>query len=194
MLYAVLDAGLVAHVALVHDSQPYAVPVGYARDGARLLLHGSTGSRLFRGLAAGAPACVTVTLLDGLVLARSLFESSMNYRSVMALGSCRPVAEPDKLAALRCLSEHLLPGRWAQARQPSRQELAATQVLSMPLDECSVKVSDGGPGDPPEDLALPVWAGVVPLVSTWGVPVPADDLRHDLPASSYPTGWAERRH
>ena len=131
-LHAVLDDALVATVAVVDDGQPYALPVACARDGERLLLHGSTGSRLFRLLAAGVPACVTVTLVDGLVLARSAFESSMNYRSVMVLGSSAVVDEADKQAAMRRLTEHLMPGRWSQLRPPTRKELAATTVVATP--------------------------------------------------------------
>lgn len=188
-LHAVLDAGLVGHAAIVDDAQPYALPVAYARDGDRVLLHGSTGSRLFRCLATGTRACLTVTLVDGLVLARSLFESSMNYRSVMVLGSCTPVVGDEKLAALERLSEHLMPGRWSEARQPTAKELAATSVLAMPLTECSVKISDGGPEDPPEDLDWPVWAGVVPISHQFGVPVPADNLRGHQSPPSYLGQW-----
>ncbi|SBT52162.1 pyridoxamine 5'-phosphate oxidase family protein [Micromonospora auratinigra] len=180
-LHAVLDAGRVAHLAIVDGDQPYALPVAHARDGERVLVHGSTGSRLFRRLAAGAPACLTVTLLDGLVLARSAFESSMNYRCAMALGRLVPLDGTAKLAALERLAEHLLPGRWAQIRPPSAKELAATLVLALPLDECSVKISAGPPDDPVDDLDRPVWAGVVPVVETYGVPQPDPRLRHDLP-------------
>ena len=192
-LHAVLDAGLVAHVALVDDGQPYAVPVAYARDADRVLLHGSTGSRLFRALAAGAPACVTVTLLDGLVLARSVFESSMNYRSAMVLGSCTPVTGEDRLPALERLVEHLMPGRWTEARLPTAKELAATSVLAMPLIECSVKISEGDPQDPDEDLAWPVWAGVVPIESRFGAARPAADLDPDRPPPAYLEDWSDGR-
>jgi uncharacterized protein len=185
-LDAILDAGRVAHLAIAADGQPYALPVGYARDGDRVLVHGSTGSRLFRALAGGAPACLTVTLLDGLVLARSAFESSMNYRSAMVLG--RGSVVDDQLAALRVLTEHLLPGRWAQLRAPHRRELAATLVLAIPLDEWSVKVSEGPPDDPEEDLAEPVWAGVVPVVESLGSPVAAPGLL----AGATPPPWATR--
>ncbi len=192
-LHAVLDAALVATVAVVDDGQPYAVPVACARWGDRLLLHGSTGSRLFRLLAAGEPACVTVTLVDGLVLARSAFESSMNYRSVMVLGSCSVVADADKVAAMQRLTDHLMPGRWAELRSPTRKELAATTVLAMPLTECSVKISAGGPEDPAADLDEPVWAGVVPVEHRWGTPVPAVDLRFDVPPPAYVAGWPDGR-
>lgn len=153
-LHAVLDAGLVAHIAVAdpgtatRPSSPIAIPVAYARNGDSVLFHGSTGSRLFRLCAAGVPVCLTVTRLDGLVLARSAFESSMNYRSALVLGHCSVLHGSLKLAALERISEHLMPGRWKEVRQPSAQELRATAVLELPLDECSVKVSDGMPDDP----------------------------------------------
>ena len=170
--------------------QPYVVPVAYARDGDTVLFHGSTASRLFRGLADGAPTCLTVTLLDGLVAARSVFESSMHYRSAMVLGTAAVLTGDDKLRALQQVSEHLMPGRWADARQPNRKELAATLVLSLPLDEWSVKVSDSPPDDAAEDLDLPVWAGVLPLREVAGEPVPAPDLRGDPPLPAYVGEWA----
>ncbi|MGS2614365.1 pyridoxamine 5'-phosphate oxidase family protein [Micromonospora sp. LZ34] len=180
-LHAVLDAGRVAHLAIVDGDQPHALPVGYARDGDRVLVHGSTGSRLFRHLAAGVPACLTVTLLDGLVLARSAFASSMNYRCAMVLGTLVGLDGEEKLAALERISEHLLPGRWAVIRPPSAKELAATLVLALPLAESSVKISAGPPDDPAEDLDLPVWAGVLPVVESPGRPEPDPALRFDLP-------------
>jgi uncharacterized protein len=173
---AILDAGLAGHLAVVQDGQPYVLPVAYARDGEALLFHGSTASRLFRLCAAGMPVCFTVTLLDGLVLARSAFESSMNYRCVMVLGHCTVLHGEVKQVALERISEHLMPGRWKEIRHPSASELRATTVLELPLDECSVKVSAGGPDDAAEDVALPVWAGTVPLTETWCDPVPAADL------------------
>lgn len=189
-LRAILDAGLVAHVAVVDPAgQPFALPCAYARDGDLLLLHGSTGSRLFRALAAGSPTCVTITLLDGMVLARSAFESSMNYRSAMVLGRCEVLDGEEKLAALERLSEHLLPGRWSDIRPPSEKELAATLVLSLPLSECSVKVSAGPPDDASEDLDRPVWAGVVPVVQSFGEPQPAPDMRLDIETPAYVGRW-----
>jgi hypothetical protein len=188
-LDAVLDAGRVAHVAVVTDGQPLVVPVAYARDGDRVLVHGSTGSRLFRSLAAGAPTCLTVTLYDGLVLARSAFESSMHYRSAMVLGTATPVEGEAKDAALRVVTEHLLPGRWAEARHPSRKELASTLVLALPLTEWSLKVSDGPPDDDPADVSLPVWAGVVPVRETYGTPQPAPDLPAGIPVPDYVLAW-----
>jgi len=191
-LEAVLDAGLIAHIAVADSGQPYALPVAYARDGDRVLVHGSTGSRLFRLLAAGSPACLTVTLLDGLVLARSAFESSMHYRSAMVLGRCAAVSDDAKAAALDRLVDHLMPGRRADLRPHTRRELAATLVLALPLDECSVKVSAGPPDDDPADLDLPVWAGVLPLRMTCGVARPAPDLSADLPVPAYVRTWTRR--
>ncbi|RNL60531.1 pyridoxamine 5'-phosphate oxidase family protein [Nocardioides marmoriginsengisoli] len=182
-LHAVLDAARVAHVAFVHDGGPVNIPTAVARDGDRLLMHGSTGSRLFRTLADGAEVCVTVTLLDGMVLARSAFESSMNYRSAMVFGV--PTVVTDKLDALRVMTAAWMPGRWETLRAPHAKELAATMVLELPLVEWSVKVSAGPPEDPPEDLDAPVWAGVLPIVSSYGEPVPAPDLRGDPPLPAY---------
>lgn len=191
-LDAILDAALVAHVAVVEEGQPYVLPMACARDKDRLLLHGSTGSRLMRGLAAGAPTCATVSLLDGLVYARSAFESSMNYRSAMILGTCRALEGDDLLEGLRILTEHLLPARWETLRAPTRKELAATSVLALPLTEWSVKVGDGPPDDDPDDLDAPVWAGVVPLSLVAGDPVDAPDLRGEYDPG--PLVAALRRH
>lgn len=192
-VHAILDDGLVAHVGIVGDAaQPYVLPVGYARAEEELLFHGSSASRLFQTLAAGAPACATVTILEGMVLARSGFESSMNYRCVMVLGRCSSLEGEEKVAALERISDHLLPGRWADIRGPNAQELRATLVLSLPLDECSAKISEGGPDDVDEDLDRLVWAGVVPLVRHWGTPIPAPDLRFDLPAPEYLDGWVAK--
>jgi len=178
VLHAVLDASRVAHVGFVdEDGHPVVVPTGAARSGDRLLLHGSTGSRMYRRLAEGVEVCVTLTLLDGMVLARSAFESSMHYRSAMVFGVATPVPEDEKVAALRAMSEAWLPGRWDTLRPPTAKELAATMVLALPLVEWSVKVSDGPPDDAPEDLDAPVWAGVLPIVTSYGDPVPAPDLR-----------------
>ena len=190
VLDAVLDAARVAHVAVVDgEGRPYVLPVAHARDGDRVLFHGSTGSRLFRGLATGTPTCLTVTLVDGLVAARSTFESSMHYRSAMVLGTATPVADVDKPHALQVLTDHLMPGRWADARHPNAKELAATLVLALPLDEWSVKVSDGPPDDDESDLDRPVWAGVVPVRAAWGEPVDAPDLRGRHPVPDYVRGW-----
>lgn len=190
--YAILDAGLMAHVAVVTDGQPYVVPVGYARRGDEVIFHGSSASRLFRTLADGSPTCLTVTLLDGLVLARSLFESSMHYRCVMALGRCRVLEGDEEIAALLDLSESLMPGRTADARHPAPQELKATLTLAMPLDEISVKVGNRPPEDLDEDLADPIysriWAGWVPITESFGEPM-ADDLAADVPVPGYVRDW-----
>lgn len=190
--YAILDAGLVAHVAVVTDGQPYVVPVGYARRGDEVVFHGSSASRLFTTLAKGSPTCLTVTLLDGLVLARSLFESSMHYRTVMVLGACRRLEGDEELDALMDLSEQLMPGRTSEARHPTAQELKATITLGLPLDEISVKVSAGPPDDVDSDLVDPVfskiWAGFVPITETLGEPV-ADELAQGIPVPAYVREW-----
>jgi hypothetical protein len=189
-LDAILDAARVAHVGVTDsDGQTYVLPVAFARDGDNLLIHGSTGSRLFRALTAGAPTCVTVTLLDGMVLARSAFESSMHYRSAMMFGSCEVVGANDVGRCLEVLTEHLMPGRWAELRSPTAKELAATTLLRMPLLEWSVKVSDGWPDDPDEDLGEPVWAGVLPIESAFGKPVPTPDLQEHYEPPAYVARW-----
>lgn len=194
-LHRVLDAGLVAHLAVVDESgQPYVLPVAYARRGEEVLFHGSTGSRLMRALAAGQRTCLTVTLLDGLVVARSAFESSMNYRSVMILGSARRLSGEDEADALQCITEHLMPGRWADCRQPTAKERAATLVLALPLSECSVKIRTGDPEDDPQDLVDPVatrlWAGTVPLVESFGTPVMSAQAHDDTPVPDYILAWS----
>jgi uncharacterized protein len=184
---AVLDAGLVCHLGFEQDGQPYVIPTLHARIGDRLYVHGSSASRAFRALGGGIPACATVTLLDGLVLARSVFEHSVNYRSVVVLGTATAVTDRgEKLAALEAFTERLLPGRWADARQPKAQELKATAVAWLPLDEASAKIRTGGAddGDTP-DGELDVWAGVVPLDVVARAPVPEPDLRPGIPVPDY---------
>jgi nitroimidazol reductase NimA-like FMN-containing flavoprotein (pyridoxamine 5'-phosphate oxidase superfamily) len=181
---AILDEGLVGHVAFVSDGQPYAMPMLYARAGDHIYLHGSPLSRLLGSLAGEAPLCLTVTLLDGLVLARSAFHHSVNYRSVVVLGRGRAVREPaEKLAALRTIVEHVSPGRSADARGPSEQELEATELIGLALDEASAKVRTGPPVDAPEDYALPVWAGELPLRLTVGEPVTDPRCTEPVPES-----------
>jgi nitroimidazol reductase NimA-like FMN-containing flavoprotein (pyridoxamine 5'-phosphate oxidase superfamily) len=189
-LNAILDAARVAHVGLTDaDGQMYVLPVAFARDGDDLLIHGSTGSRLLRALAAGARTCVTVTLLDGLVLARSAFESSMHYRSAMMFGTCESVPANDVGRCLEVLTEHLMPGRWAELRPPTAKELAATTLLRMPVAEWSVKVSNGWPDDPVEDLHEPVWAGVLPIESEFGAPLSTPDLHQPYEPPPYLAHW-----
>lgn len=192
VLDSILDAALVAHVAVPSPDRLAVIPVGAARDGDRLLIHGSTGSQAFRALAGGVPTCATITLLDGIVVARSQFESSMNYRCAMLFGSFAPVPDGERAAALAVLSKHLLPGLTG-ARTPSPKELAATSVLALPLTEWSLKVSAGPPDDVPEDVDRPVWAGVVPLRHTWDTPVSAPDLANGLPAPAELHDWPEGR-
>jgi nitroimidazol reductase NimA-like FMN-containing flavoprotein (pyridoxamine 5'-phosphate oxidase superfamily) len=173
LIHAILDEGLVCHVGFALDGQPYVLPTTYARMGDRLFLHGSSSNRMFRALASGEPACVTVSLLDGLVLARSAFHHSMNYRSVVVLGSAREVEGREaKRAALEAIVEHVAPGRSRQARPPTDREVDGTLVLELPIVEASAKVRSGPPMDDAEDLALDCWAGVVPLHLVAGEPVP----------------------
>jgi len=171
-LHAVLRAGLIAHLGVIIDGWPMVIPTGYGFDGDTLYLHGSVASQSLG--TAETPVCVTITLADGLVLARSVFEHAVNYRSAMIYGLPRLVTDPaEKLAGLRCLTEHMAPGQWDYARQPSRKELAATRLLALPLAEASVKIRTGPPddGDSP-DAALGLWAGELPLAVTWQPPVP----------------------
>ncbi len=178
---AILDAGLVCHVGFVENGLPVVIPMLYARDGNRIVMHGSSASRLTRALSAGIDACLSVTLVDGLVLARSAFNASMNYRSVVVFGKATAIDDPeDKTQALRLFSEHIMPGRWAEIRPPKDIELTATFVLQMPIEEASAKVRMGPPKDNEEDLALPVWAGVVPLNLRRSEPV-ADTAGIEIP-------------
>jgi uncharacterized protein len=160
---AILDEALICHLGFAVDGRPYVIPTLHARVGDRLYVHGSAASRMLRHVATGAEVCVTVTLFDGLVLARSVFNHSVDYRSAMVFGRATLVEGDEKVAALRALTEQLAPGRWDEARQPTAKELKATWILSLPLDEASAKVRTGPPEDEPEDLDLPVWAGVVPV-------------------------------
>jgi nitroimidazol reductase NimA-like FMN-containing flavoprotein (pyridoxamine 5'-phosphate oxidase superfamily) len=160
---AILDEALICHVGFEVEGQPYVIPTLHARVADRLYLHGSSASRMLRQAASGARICATVTLFDGLVLARSVFNHSVNYRSVVVFGSATLVEEDEKLHAIHALAEQLAPGRWDEARQPSQQELKATSIVSLPLDEASAKVRTGREEDDEEDLDLPVWAGVVPV-------------------------------
>jgi uncharacterized protein len=184
---AILDEALVAHLGFVDGGQPYVIPTLHARVVDVVYVHGSAASRTLRRLAAGAPVCLTATVLDGLVLARSVFEHSVNYRSVVVLGTATLVAEPDeKLRALEAFSEQLVRGRWANVRHPSERELKATSILSLPLDEASAKLRNGPPsdGDSP-DAELDVWAGIVPLELRALAPVPAPELRPGIPVPRY---------
>ena len=171
-VYRILDEAFVCHLAFVVEGQPYAIPTGYARLGDRVYLHGSSASRMVRQLSTGIEVCLTVTLVDGLVLARSAFHHSMNYRSVMVLGTARQVEDRDeKLVALRAFTNHVVPGRWSALRPITEQELKGTAVLALPIAEASAKVRTGPPLDDEADRSWPVWAGVIPLRSVPGEPV-----------------------
>ena len=175
LVHSILDEGYLCHVGFVADGQPYVIPTLYARDGDQIYIHGSAASRMLRTLDEGADVCLTVTLVDGFVLARSAFHHSMNYRSVVVLGRARLVADPvEKREALHRFTNHMVPDRWEEVRQPNEQELKATTVLALTLDEVSAKIRAGSPLDDEEDYSLPVWAGVVPLRTELGVPVPDD--------------------
>ena len=192
-LHAVLDAGIVAHVGVIDHGKPIVIPVGYARDHNTLLIHGSSASRLFKLLDSGAPACVTVTLLDGLVLARSLFESSINYRCVMVFGTATRLKGQAEVDALKVVTEHLVPGRWDDARQPTAKELKATMTLSLSLEESSVKISEGPPEDLDEDLesdaGKAIWAGHIPIFEQLGVPIPDQFVPNGTPIPDYMRTW-----
>jgi uncharacterized protein len=179
---AILDEAFICHAGFVADGQPFVIPTGFARAGNRLFIHGSAASRMLRSLAGGIDACVTVTIVDGLVLARSAFHHSMNYRSVVVLGKAEIVSdEAEKLEALRLFTEHIVPGRWQEVRQPNAKELKQTIVLSLELNEASAKIRTGGPIDDEEDYALPVWAGVIPVSMVRGEKV--TDTNETVPNS-----------
>lgn len=192
VVHSILDEGYICHLGFIRDGAPIVLPTLYARVGERLYVHGSTGSRPLR-MASGAadpgmPVCLTVTHVDGLVLARSAFHHSINYRSVVVHGAARQVTdETERAEALDALVDHVVPGRAADSRPANAKELAATAVLRLDLAEVSAKIRTGGPNDDPEDLALPYWSGVLPVARTYGAPVPAADLAADTPVPDYLT-------
>jgi len=176
-VHSILDQGFVCHLGFVVEGQPYVIPTAYARSGEVIYIHGSPASRIMRVAGQQLDICLTVTLVDGFVLARSVFHHSMNYRSVVVLGKASFVEDPaGKLEALRCVTNHLAPGRWDEARRPTESELKATSVLALPLEEVSAKVRTGPPIDDEEDFAVPVWAGVVPIRTELGEPIPDQRL------------------
>jgi nitroimidazol reductase NimA-like FMN-containing flavoprotein (pyridoxamine 5'-phosphate oxidase superfamily) len=188
LVHSILDEAYVCHLGFVRDGAPVVLPTLYARVGNRLYVHGSTGSRPLRGAAAdpGLAVCLTVTHVDGLVLARSAFHHSINYRSVVVHGTARQVTDPaERAEALDALVDHIVPGRADDSRRANAKELAATAVIRLDLDEVSAKVRTGGPNDDPEDLALPHWAGVLPVSRTYGAPVPSDDLDPSIALPAY---------
>lgn len=181
-IHAILDEALICHVGFVVDDAPVVIPTIHWREGETLYVHGSAASRMLRNLRDGVDVCVTVTLLDGLVLARSTFHHSMNYRSVVVFGTAREVSDRDeKLRALEALVEHVVRGRSAEARPPNEVELKATMVLALPIEEASAKIRSGGPVDDEEDYTLPLWAGVLPAKLTFGSPIPDERVTADVP-------------
>jgi hypothetical protein len=192
--YRILDEGFLCHVGFVVDGQPFVIPTSYGRKDANLYIHGSAASRMLRQLKESIPVCITVTLLDGLVLARSVFNHSMNYRSVVVLGKVTLVDDPEeKIEALRTLSEHILPGRWADSRQPNASELKQTSVLRLPIEEFSAKVRIGPAIDDEEDYSFPTWAGVVPLEMVAGMPIDDSRLLSGQTAPEYARNYTRRR-
>ena len=185
-IYAILDAGFICHVGYVMDGQPYVIPTGYARIGDDLYIHGSSASRMLRNLAQGVDVCVTVTLVDGLVLARSAFHHSINYRSVVVLGKATLVEDAvEKDKALEAFTEHIIPGRWAEIRWPNELELKATSVLKLPIEEASAKVRTGDPKDDEEDYEMEIWAGILPLKVVPGEPIDDSRLISKMPVPEH---------
>jgi nitroimidazol reductase NimA-like FMN-containing flavoprotein (pyridoxamine 5'-phosphate oxidase superfamily) len=181
-IHRILDEALICHVAFVEEGQPYVIPINFARVGDHIVLHGAKASRLLKHIEAGHSICVEVTIVDGLVLARSVFHHSMNYRSVVLFGKGKLIEDQqEKLAALQAVTEHLIPGRWQEARLPNRKELNATSVVLINIDEASAKVRVGPPVDELEDYALPVWAGILPLQET-----PLSPIRDELQSENIP--------
>jgi nitroimidazol reductase NimA-like FMN-containing flavoprotein (pyridoxamine 5'-phosphate oxidase superfamily) len=191
-LYAVLDTGLICHLGVSTDAGPMVLPTAYGREGDTLYLHGSSANRTLLA-ADGQQVCVTVTHTDGIVCARSVFSHSVNYRSAVIFAAATIVTDADeRWQALQIITDHLIPGRWAAARQPTKKEMAATAVLRLPLDEASVKIRTGMPVDPEEDLGLDVWAGVLPIAMTFGQPQPDPGLRPGIPLPAHIKDRAEQ--
>jgi nitroimidazol reductase NimA-like FMN-containing flavoprotein (pyridoxamine 5'-phosphate oxidase superfamily) len=193
-VYSILDEGMVCHVAIVVEGRPFVVPMTYARSGDKLVLHGAGGGRLMRALKTGTEVCVAVTHFDGLVLARSAFNHSMNYRSVMIFGVAHTIeGEDEKLAAFREYFEHVIPGRWDDISKPNSKELALTAVVELSLDEASAKIRTGPPSDDEEDVDLSVWSGLIPFELAPQPPVDDPEIREDVPRPDYVDGYTRRR-
>jgi len=193
-IYRILDEGIVCHLGFVKEGQPFVTPTNYGRLGDQLILHGSAASRTLRQLETGVECCVTVTLLDGLVLARSAFHHSVNFRSVMIYGRAVKITDPgEKMDALQALVEHIIPGRWEGIRAPNEKEMRGTTVLSMPIEEASAKVRSGPPADDEEDMALPVWAGVVPYALTPGDAIDDPQLKTGILQPEYAKHYRRTR-
>jgi uncharacterized protein len=194
-IYKILDEGFVCHVGFTIGAKTFVIPTGYARVGDRLLIHGSSVSRMLRAMSDGIEVCATVTLIDGLVLARSAFHHSVNYRSVVVFGTASLVSgEEEKIEALRAFTEHVIPGRWQQVRPPNKSELRATAVLSLPIHEASAKVRTGDPVDEEEDYALDVWAGVIPLKLRADAPMNDARLKNGITPPRYALNEAEHNN
>src|SRR3954470_2637873 len=192
--YRILDEGFLCHVGFAVEGQPFVIPTSYGRKDANLYIHGSAASRMLRQMKDGVPVCVTVTLLDGLVLARSIFNHSMNYRSVMILGTAHAVTDQEeKLKALQILSDHIIPGRWTDSRQPNEKELKATLALKLPIEEFSAKVRQGPPLDDEEDLSFQTWAGVIPLQMVASEPIDDPTLQGEIKIPEYARNYV-RKH
>lgn len=193
-IYQILDEALICHVGFVENKIPFVIPINFARIGDTIVLHGAKASRLLKHIEAGNPVCVEATLVDGLVLARSVFHSSVNYRSVVLFGKGRLVEDnEEKLAALKAIVEHLIPGRWNEARLPNRKEMNATSVVSIKIDQASAKVRSGPPGDDEEDYALPVWAGVLPLQEMALSPIRDELMKQEIAIPEYVAKYSRKQ-
>jgi uncharacterized protein len=191
-IYQILDEGFVCHAGFSAEGQPFVIPTLYARVGDHIYVHGSAASRMLRGLSSGVPVCITVTLVDGLVLARSVFNHTLNYRSVVVLGQAEAIDEPgEKLRALQAFTEKMIPGRWKDARQPNEKELKATSILKLPLNEVSAKVRTGDVEDDADDYALRIWAGVIPLRLAADPPIRDNRCDPTIPMPAY-AAWYKR--
>jgi nitroimidazol reductase NimA-like FMN-containing flavoprotein (pyridoxamine 5'-phosphate oxidase superfamily) len=189
-IYQILDEALICHVGFAEGNQPFVIPINFARVDDTIILHGAKASRLLKHIEAGNPVCVEATIVDGLVLARSVFHSSVNYRSVVLFGTGRLVTdEAEKMSALKAVVEHLIPGRWQEARLPTPKEMNATSVVSIQIDEASAKVRVGPPGDDEEDYALPIWAGVLPIRETPFAPIRDEVLPEEISTPEYVTNY-----
>ena len=193
-IHRILDEALICHVAFVVKKQPYVIPINFARVEDRIILHGAKASRLLKHIESGHPICVEATIVDSLVLARSVFHHSMNYRSVVVFGKGRLIEDQqEKLAALQAVTEHLIPGRWQEARLPNRKELNVTSVVSIDIDEASAKVRVGAPVDEPEDYALPVWAGILPLQELPLAPIHDELQSAEIPLPEYVSQYSRKK-
>ena len=193
-IHQILDEALICHVGFVENKQPYVIPINFARMDDTIVLHGAKASRLLKHIEAGNPVCIEATIVDGLVLARSVFHHSVNYRSVLLFGCGRAVTdESEKMAALEAVTEHLIPGRWKEARLPNRKEMNATRVVSIKIDEASAKIRVGPPGDEPEDYGLPVWAGLLPLEESPLAPIRDEAQPETIPLPEYIRGYSRKK-